>query len=103
MLNQTLMEKAIIVASAAIILAAGAATCWTVFGGNEDEFFNENLEALMNGEGTPVSTCFIDGASGIGYTHGLFCDSQTTTDMIYTCGSESYGRPAGTSMCTKKL
>ena len=61
------------------------------------------LEALMNGEGTPVSTCFIDGASGIGYTHGLFCDSQTTTDMIYTCGSESYGRPAGTSMCTKKL
>ena len=47
-LNQTLMKKAIIAASAAIILAAGAATCWTVFGGNEDEFFNENLEALMD-------------------------------------------------------
>ena len=46
-----LMKKAIIAASAAIILAAGAATCWTVFGGNEDEFFNENLEALMEGEG----------------------------------------------------
>ena len=45
-----LMKKAIIAASAAIILAAGAATCWTVFGGNEDEFFNENLEALMDPE-----------------------------------------------------
>ena len=45
-----LMKKAIIAASAAIILAAGAATCWTVFGGNEDEFINENLEALMDQE-----------------------------------------------------
>ena len=45
-----LMKKAIIAASAVIILAAGAATCWTVFGGNEDEFFNENLEALMDPE-----------------------------------------------------
>ena len=44
------MKKAIIAASAVIILAAGAATCWTVFGGNEDEFFNENLEALMDPE-----------------------------------------------------
>ena len=49
-LNQTLMKKAILAASAAIILAAGAATCWTVFGGNEDEFLNENLEALMDQE-----------------------------------------------------
>ena len=44
------MKKAIIAASAAIILAVGAATCWTAFGGNEDEFFNENLEALMDQE-----------------------------------------------------
>ena len=49
-LNQTLMKKAIIAAFAVIILAAGAATCWTVFGGNEDDFFNENLEALMDQE-----------------------------------------------------
>mgnify|MGYP004540794483 FL=1 len=47
------MKKAIIAASAAIIMAAGAATCWTVFGGNEDEFFNENLEALLSGESRP--------------------------------------------------
>ncbi len=49
-LNQMLMKKATIAASAAIILAAGAATCWTVFGGNEDEFFCENLEALLDSE-----------------------------------------------------
>ena len=44
------MKKAIIAASAAIILAAGAATCWTMYSGSEDEFFNENLEALMDSE-----------------------------------------------------
>ena len=45
-----LMKKAIIAATAAVILAAGAAASWTVFGGNENEFFNENLEALMDQE-----------------------------------------------------
>ncbi len=49
--NQTFMKKVLIAASAAIILAAGAATCWTMYSGSEDEFFNENLEALMDGEG----------------------------------------------------
>ena len=44
------MKKAIIAASAVIILAAGAAASWTVFRGNEDEFFNENLEALLDQE-----------------------------------------------------
>ena len=54
-----LMKKAIIAASAAIILAAGAATCWTVFGGNEDEFFNENLEALMDSEIIVGDLCMV--------------------------------------------
>ena len=58
-LNQMLMKKAIIAASAAIILAAGAATCWTVFGGNEDEFFNENLEALMDQEIIVGDLCMV--------------------------------------------
>ena len=44
------MKKALIAASAAIILAAGAATCWAMYSGSEVEFFNENLEALMNPE-----------------------------------------------------
>ena len=44
------MKKALVAASAAIILAAGAATCWTMYSGSEDEFFNENLEALMDPE-----------------------------------------------------
>ena len=44
------MKKAIIAASAAIILAARVATCWTMYSGSEDEFFNENLEALMDPE-----------------------------------------------------
>ncbi len=44
------MKKVLIAASAAIILAAGAATCWTMYSGSEDEFFNENLEALLEGE-----------------------------------------------------
>ncbi len=44
------MKKAIIAASAAIILAAGAAASWTAFHGSEDKFFNENLEALMDAE-----------------------------------------------------
>ena len=47
------MKKALIAASAAIILAAGAATCWTMYSGSEDEFFNENLEALLSGESRP--------------------------------------------------
>ena len=54
-----LMKKAIIAASAAIILAAGAATCWTVFGGNEDEFVNENLEALMDQEIIVGDLCMV--------------------------------------------
>ena len=58
-LNQTLMKKAIIAALAVIILAAGAATCWTVFGGNEDEFFNENLEALMDQEIIVGDLCMV--------------------------------------------
>ena len=53
------MKKAIIAASAATILAAGAATCWTVFGGNEDEFFNENLEALMDQEIIVGDLCMV--------------------------------------------
>ena len=44
------MKKAIIAASAAVILTAGAAAFWTVFGGNGDEFLNENLEALLDSE-----------------------------------------------------
>ena len=58
-LNQMLMKKATIAASAAIILAAGAATCWTVFGGDEDEFFNENLEALMDQEIIVGDLCMV--------------------------------------------
>ena len=54
-----LMKKAIIAASAAIILAAGAAASWTVFGGNEDEFFNENLEALMDQEIIVGDLCMV--------------------------------------------
>ena len=49
------MKKALIAASAAIILAAGAATCWTMCSGSEDEFFNENLEALMDNEGVSAA------------------------------------------------
>ena len=44
------MKKVLIAASAAIILAAGAAACWAMYSGSEDEFFNENLEALLSGE-----------------------------------------------------
>ncbi len=51
------MKKAIIAASAAIILAAGAAASWTAFHGSEDKFFNENLEALMDAE-SGTGTCF---------------------------------------------
>ena len=53
------MKKVIIAVSAAIILAAGAATCWTMYSGSEDEFFNENLEALMDSE-TGANTCYKD-------------------------------------------
>ena len=53
------MKKAIIAASAAVILAAGAAASWTVFGGNEDEFFNENLEALMDHEIIVGDLCMV--------------------------------------------
>ena len=53
------MKKAIIAAFAVIILAAGAVTCWTVFGGNEDEFFNENLEALMDSEIIVGDLCMV--------------------------------------------
>ena len=53
------MKKAIIAASAAIILAAGAAASWTVFGGNEDELFNENLEALMDQEIIVGDLCMV--------------------------------------------
>ena len=69
------MKKALIAASAAIILAAGAATCWTMYSGSEDEFFNENLEALMDGEGIiglcdkycsvmPGYTCVLNTSAG---------------------------------------
>ena len=57
--NQTFMKKALIAASAAIILAAGAAACWAMYSGSEDEFFNENLEALMDDE-TGSNTCYKD-------------------------------------------
>ena len=53
------MKKAIIAASAVIILAAGAAASWAVFGGNEDEFFNENLEALMDQEIIVGDLCMV--------------------------------------------
>ncbi len=53
------MKKAIIAASAAIILAAGAATCWTMYSGSEDEFFNENLEALMDSEIIVGDLCMV--------------------------------------------
>ena len=54
-----LMKKAIIAASAAIILPAGAATCWTMYSGSEDEFFNENLEALMDSEIIVGDLCMV--------------------------------------------
>ena len=69
-----LMKKAIIAASAAIILAAGAAAFWTVFGGNEDEFFNENLEALMSGEGvSAVINCAGEGR--------IYCPLTNTSEF----------------------
>lgn len=65
-----LMKKAIIVASAAIILAAGATASWTVFGGNEDDFFNENLEALMDNEAHTDGTCMEEEYACVGYCPG---------------------------------
>ncbi len=51
------MKKAIIAASAALILTSGAATCWTMYSGSEDEFFNENLEALLDSESEHRGHC----------------------------------------------
>ena len=53
------MKKALIAASAAIILAAGAAACWAMYSGSEDEFFNENLEALMDSEIIVGDLCMV--------------------------------------------
>ena len=53
------MRKTIIAASAAIIPAAGAAACWTMYGGSEDEFFNENLEVLMDSEIIVGDLCIV--------------------------------------------
>ena len=53
------IKKALIAASAAIILAAGAATCWTMYSGSEDEFFNENLEVLMDSEIIVGDLCMV--------------------------------------------
>jgi len=52
-------EKALIAASAAIILAAGAAACWTMYSGSEYEFFNENLEVLMDSEIIVGDLCMV--------------------------------------------
>ena len=53
------MKKVLIAASAAIILAVGAATCWTMYSGSEDEFFNENLEVLMDSEIIVGDLCMV--------------------------------------------
>ena len=53
------MKKALIAASAAIILAAGAAACWAMYSGSEYEFFNENLEVLMDSEIIVGDLCMV--------------------------------------------
>ena len=63
------MKKALIAASTAIILAAGAVTCWTVYGWGEDDLFNENLEALMDKSHTD-GTCLEEENACLGYCPG---------------------------------
>lgn len=93
-----------------MILAAGvalvtAAISVFAFVNNEknsmDALFKANVEALADNEGTPVTTCFIDGISGE-WVSAKFCDKETSTSMLYPCPtSEFWGHKSASSYCTK--
>ena len=66
----------------------------------------ENIEALTDGEsgsGTPVDNCYLSDGDIDSMGWYKFCDSKTSSSMIYPCpSSTSFGPGKSKTMCTKK-
>lgn len=97
------MNHKLIIAASATFLAAAAAAF--VYVRNEmnsmDDIFMANVEALVQNEGTPVSTCYIDGGYGQ-WESAKFRDSNTSSSMLYPCPTHNeWGHKGATSYCTK--
>ncbi len=94
--------------SVATFAAVGAA-CFAAFNTNTQprEFSDlelANIEALTQGEGTPVEDCVASSSSTAEF--GLFyrCDDRTTSGMLYPCKeSKEYIQKGVITHCTKKI
>ena len=98
------MKKIYIAIAVVLFAAASVAAVLAVRSHNRmDDFFRANLDALTMDEGTPVKTCYIDSDDfEDDYTMAVFCDTRTSSSMIYPCQSERWGRKGvKSSMCTK--
>lgn len=90
-------SKVILATSLAVILFAGATVL--VSKNTANSLFLDNVEALA--DATPVQTCYLIG-QGSNFEYKIFCNKDTTPDMIYSCETTpSYHSASGTSLCTK--
>ena len=90
------MKKIYALIAAAIVLAA-VSVAVIVNAGKPDSFLEANVEALADDEeGTPVKTCYIDSDNfDDDYTMAVFCNTNTSSSMIYPCQSERWGAQGG--------
>ena len=90
-------SKVIITALSVATLLVGAA----IFAMNTSThgLFRTNVKALA--DATPVKTCYLVGLATLPLRKDLFCDENTTPDIIYTCPAESWNFASGTSLCTR--
>ena len=99
-----LMKKGHIALAVILLLVASVTAILSVRSHNSmDDFFKANVEALTMDEGTPVNTCYIDSDDfADDYTTAVFCDSRTSSTMIYPCLDRRWGRKGvNSSVCTK--
>ena len=89
---------------ATVIVLAAVSVAVIINAGNSDSFFEANVEALANDEeGTPVKPCYIDSDDfDDDYTMAVFCNTNTSSSMIYPCQAERWGRKGvKSSLCTR--
>ena len=91
-------SKVIIAAMSAAILLAGAAVFAVKT--STTSLLRSNVEALASQQ-TPVKQCFLIGYGTGEMKSALFCNRQTSTEMIYKCENESINFASGSSLCTR--
>ena len=92
------MKKTVITISVVAVMAVAVACIFCTVKANENPFLNANAEAQAMNEAYNVKTCYTEGVWG-SVDYIIVCDSNTNSETLYSCASETLGRRGVESKC----